>query len=460
MAPSNKDPYQLSVQDRFAPDRQITLCLTKTGLTMHKLTVKSGQFPARDVLCAPELSSRIKAEGRRFMNQIVGRYTNRLPAGNSCLVDSAREMEKPIELNLEENDRGNCLHSGSNGYDLREFTPVDEDSLIVYELGSISPGIDDDNEFVSLAYFHLHSPAGDQGFPEAIDILATVGLELFSVPQGPDDQSIPSKTGPKNRIGRASFSLKAKLSDPEEVARRGGGTPINLTWHTGYILNDFKGHPSDVDGIHQHKLWIKSDHHLALHESQLPTGEIRPNKVLGIDFSTGNPFSEEEIKPISEIMPESGLGPISEIMPETGLDHCFLFRSSNGKGGDSLKDPKAILRSPKDDLVLSFYTNQTAVQCYSANYFDGLGSRKDLHRRSSGEPQGGYKKQEAIYLEFQGPSSLCTNVALQKNLKLLINDEDHQHLEQGDTSQTTATSNTFLYPNQVYSNWFFIDIFV
>jgi hypothetical protein len=168
-------------------------------------------------------------------------------------------------------------------------------------------------------------------------------------------------------------------------------------------------------------------------------------------------------------------------------DHCFLFRSSNGKGGDSLKDPKAILRSPKDDLVLSFYTNQTAVQCYSANYFDGLGSRKDLHRRSSGEPQGGYKKQgmytfyqwsscwltsltnilfvlyifvEAIYLEFQGPSSLCTNVALQKNLKLLINDEDHQHLEQGDTSQTTATSNTFLYPNQVYSNWFFIDIFV
>jgi hypothetical protein len=46
--------------------------------------------------------------------------------------------------------------------------------------------------------------------------------------------------------------------------------------------------------------------------------------VLGIDFSTGNPFSEEEIKPISEIMPESGLGPISEIMPETGLGERFF----------------------------------------------------------------------------------------------------------------------------------------
>jgi len=437
--------YQLCAHDD-STGRKLTLLLTRTGLTMHKLVVESGQFPARDVLCGPESSSSFKVEGRKFMNQVVGRYANRLPAGKIHLVDSSREAGKTMELNLDQNEPfeaggGNCLHSGSHGYDLKDFMPVSQDSTIVQKFQSISPAPITSKSTTS-AYFHLHSPSGDQGFPEAIDILATVALELSPAPQGLD-QSILSKTGPKTGIGRASFSLKAMLSHPEEVARRDGGTPINLTWHTGYILNDFRGTPSDSDGIHQHKLWIKSNEHLAVYESHLPTGEIQPNKALGVDFSTPNPFSVEAIKPISEIMPESG------------FDQCFLLNSSNGDGSDSSKDPKAILRSPKDDLILVFYTNQTAVQCYSANYFDGIGSRKELHRRISGEPQGGYKKQEAIYLEFQAPSSLCANLTLQQNLKSMMKNTGNHQKHEDET-----ITNTFLYPNQVYSNWFFIDIFV
>ncbi|KAI7957580.1 hypothetical protein MJO28_004675 [Puccinia striiformis f. sp. tritici] len=406
--------YQLSVQDE-STGRKLTLELTRTGLTMHKLLVESSEFPTRDVLCGPESSSSFKTEGRKFMNQIVGRYANRLPAGKSILIDSSRLEGKDIELNLDENEpieggRGNCLHSGYDGYDLREF---------------------------------------ERGLPEAIDILANVTLELSPATEGLT-QTIPSKTGPKTRIGRARFSLKAKLSDPEEVAKRNAGTPINLTWHTGYILNDFREEPSDPDGIHQHKLWINSDRHLAVHESQLPTGEIHSNEALGIDFSTPDPFSEEGIKPIGETMPSGG------------FDQCFLFKSSISERGDNSKVPKAILRSPKDDLILVFYSNQTAVQCYSANYFNGLGSRKELHRRStSTENSGGYKKQEAIYLEFQEPSSLCTNLTLQKNLKSYLKSDDHgQHQQPEEKNQTTTVTNTILYPNQVYSNWFFIDIFI
>ncbi|KAH9469440.1 hypothetical protein Pst134EA_006729 [Puccinia striiformis f. sp. tritici] len=307
--------YQLSVQDE-STGRKLTLELTRTGLTMHKLLVESSEFPTRDVLCGPESSSSFKTEGRKFMNQIVGRYANRLPAGKSILIDSSRLEGKDIELNLDENEpieggRGNCLHSGYDGYDLREFERVDDDSSIVQEFRSTNTEetTTANEEFMvsSSAYYHLHSPSGDQGLPEAIDILANVTLELSPATEGLT-QTIPSKTGPKTRIGRARFSLKAKLSDPEEVAKRNAGTPINLTWHTGYILNDFREEPSDPDGIHQHKLWINSDRHLAVHESQLPTGEIHSNEALGIDFSTPDPFSEEGIKPIGETMPSGGFG--------------------------------------------------------------------------------------------------------------------------------------------------------
>ncbi|KAA1090441.1 hypothetical protein PGT21_001312 [Puccinia graminis f. sp. tritici] len=451
-APSD-EVYQLSVQDDTT-DRKLTLDLTRTGLTMHKLTIGSGRFPARDVLCGPESSSSFKIEGRKFMNQVVGRFTNRLPAGKSYIIDSSREEGgKRIAIDLDENEpfqdgRGNCLHSGQNGYDLREFEPVGADSKIVQEFRSTntepanSEPVSPPSLSSSSAHFHLHSPSGDQGFPEAIDILATVTLELFPVPKD-TDLTIPSETGPKSRIGRASFSLRAKLSDPEEVARRDSGTPINLTWHTGYILNDFRGEPSDSNGIQQHKLWINSDHHLAVHQSQLPTGEIQPNKALGIDFST----------------PEA-IRSIGEIMPPSGFDQCFIFKNTTGDEVNNTKNPKAILRSPKDDLILVFYSNQTAVQCYSANYFDGIGSRKELHRRTPGEQgAGGYKRQEAIYLEFQEPSSLCTNLNLQNNLKAWVDAGDHR-LRKEENKSPTKITNTILYPNQVYSNWFFIDIFI
>jgi hypothetical protein len=73
---------------------------------MHKLTIESGRFPARDVLCGPESSASFKTEGRKFMNQVVGRYTNRLPAGKSYIIDSSREEGgERIEIDLDENGK-------------------------------------------------------------------------------------------------------------------------------------------------------------------------------------------------------------------------------------------------------------------------------------------------------------------------------------------------------------------
>ncbi|POW20400.1 hypothetical protein PSHT_03562 [Puccinia striiformis] len=476
--------YQLSVQDE-STGRKLTLELTRTGLTMHKLLVESSEFPTRDVLCGPESSSSFKTEGRKFMNQIVGRYANRLPAGKSILIDSSRLEGKDIELNLDENEpieggRGNCLHSGYDGYDLREFERVDDDSSIVREFRSTNTEETTANEeftVSSSAYYHLHSPSGDQGLPEAIDILANVTLELSPATEGLL-RPFRAKPDPKPGLEERDSASKQSCRTQRRWLK---GTPAHRLTSPGTrdisstileksrvtrmeFINTNCGSTSVFFSLqHSCTFWMESsfccvslpehsqsDRHLAVHESQLPTGEIHSNEALGIDFSTPDPFSEEGIKPIGETMPSGG------------FDQCFLFKSSISERGDNSKVPKAILRSPKDDLILVFYSNQTAVQCYSANYFNGLGSRKELHRRStSTENSGGYKKQEAIYLEFQEPSSLCTNLTLQKNLKSYLKSDDHgQHQQPEEKNQTTTVTNTILYPNQVYSNWFFIDIFI
>lgn len=478
-----EDDYQIRVEDEEGKN-EVRVKLTRTGLTIHKLIVRSDRLRApndcRDVVCGPERADGFKLEGRKFMNQIVGRYTNRLPAGRQLAHDLDHRAENQIEIKLEENESfdqelqfhpgsssANCLHGGPDGYDLRDFERVSDDSPIVQRFQSISQhGLisrsppssspQPDGAYGSnssrLAYYHLHSPDGDQGFPEAIDILATISLQISPTNSPAESTGVdPSDHRELVRIARLGFSLRAKISEPDDGHHHldrpvnktppGRGTPINLTWHTGYLLNDYRADPVDSDGIRFHKLWIQTDHFLDVDRCQLPTGLIKPNRALGIRFSRDTidkiPTRDTDLKPIQDTMPESG------------FDHCFLFSGPS----DDYDTPKVILQSPKDDVRLVFYSNQSAVQCYSANYFDGKGSRKQLHSNPTNS-QGGYQKQEAIYLEFQEPSGVCTNVELQQNLKAHGNMLKYNH------DSGRGISNTILYPHKVYSNWFMIDIFV
>ncbi|MBW0513943.1 hypothetical protein O181_053658 [Austropuccinia psidii MF-1] len=399
------DPYTLTAVDATNSTR-ITLSLCPTGLTMHKLLIEADGFDTRDVLCAPELSDSFKEEGRKFMNQIVGRYTNRLPAGKVHIYDSSKSDRNPLtQLNLDENEsfpgfpeRGNCLHSGANGYDLRDFVYMSPQSNIVKEFEELcQDGISNSNPDQQCHHFYLHSPDGDQGFPEPVDILATVTLQMLTTTK---DRSldVDDRFDCSRGVAQAGFSLRAKLS-PKKDVHSSRMTPINLTWHTGYILNNFQ-QVKPLDGIAHHKLWIDTDRFLAIDNFGLPTGEIQSTKLIGADFLDRDPHLGDSSNSIKDIM------------PLTGFDHCMLFKESSKD-----VDPKVVLKSPNNDVALVFRSNQPAVQCYTPNCFDGNGTRKKIHHNVSNESVGGYNKQDAIYLEFQQSTSLCTNLKLQQALK-------------------------------------------
>ncbi|EGG05921.1 uncharacterized protein MELLADRAFT_87621 [Melampsora larici-populina 98AG31] len=369
------DTHLLQIEDERG--RKVSLELMSKGLTVHRLLVERPGFPPRDLICGPEKTDGYTQEGRRFKNQVVGRYTNRL-AGGQTLIET-REGEQ-LSLNLERNDPThrvyadhgkNCLHSGSDGYDLRDFEYVSEDSAIVRSFK------DDPNNTSGLplnttgekVFLHLYSPANDQGFPESIDILATATLSAAGN-SGENAHAQPMMPS-HSLVGCLTFSLQARIREPLETLKQSHirGTPINLTWHNGYIMNDFKTNAGEEGGISQHKLGILGEHYVEVDKELLPTGELRPAKEIGLD-SNGDFISGEGVELIGEQIPKDG----------------FVFKEP-----ERLELPKVTLRSPSDDLVMNFRTNQTAVQCYSSNFFDGSGFRKNLHQNQS-TPQG-YSKQ-------------------------------------------------------------------
>ncbi|KAG0147149.1 hypothetical protein CROQUDRAFT_43371 [Cronartium quercuum f. sp. fusiforme G11] len=360
----------LQVQDTHG--RKLSLELLSRGLTVHRLLVERPGFGARDLVCGPEYATEYEQEGRTFKNQVVGRYTNRLAAGPSSI--ETRDGGK-ITLNLESNDRGkNYLHGGFNGYDLRDFESISPNSAIVKTFQKASGSQNHSNSNMDdkthILYFHLHSPAGDQGFPETIDLLATVTLKAHS-----DDLPSQVLTTSHSHLGRLEFSLQAmiceSLDDTQHISSR--GTPLNLTWHIGYILNSFDELQGDEGGINQYKLGINADQYVETDEEHLPTGNIKKTSEIGFDLSTG------------DLVTGVGIEVIGKHIPKNGFDHCLIFKDI--KNTDCVK---ASLRSPTDDVILNFRTNQTAVQCYSSNYFDGTGSRKKLHQIHS-RPRG-YEK--------------------------------------------------------------------
>lgn len=153
-------------------------------------------------------------------------------------------------------DGKNCLHGGSRGYDLRYFKHVHSGSVLLKYFQQVDEDQNENDlglqidEHTQREHFHLYSPDGDQGFPETIDLLATITLTTLNQELDSTQSYLP--------LARLGFSLKAKIREDGSHSnfKRPRGTPINLTWHLGYILNPF-GHRANVpSGIDQYKLWV------------------------------------------------------------------------------------------------------------------------------------------------------------------------------------------------------------
>ncbi|GAA5863427.1 hypothetical protein JCM1840_007523 [Sporobolomyces johnsonii] len=337
------------------------------------------------------------SKARSFFGPLVGRYANRLPAGRI-------ELNSGAILNLT-GSSGVCLHGGEAGFDTLPWTPIsrtDSELFSPDEPEHPLPPLPSDPHAApteASAMYRLYSPAGSDGFP------CTVTVESLVVVSAPKEEDNEGKTG--KSVGKVKVVLRAHIKEDGD-ADIDKGTPINLTVHWGFRLDNCK--EPDVLG---HRLYINSDKLVALDEKGLSTGSIDPiprGDVL--DFHSSGLEGEQR--------------QIGDGHPEGGIDRNFLFSypPSSPSGPHSLSPtPQIVLSSPPSSrtsdgdpsLSLHFRSSLPSAQIYTAPSLDGTGpARKAVHMQSPADEEGkqGYGAHGAVFLEFQQPVGTVMHTAV------------------------------------------------
>lgn len=188
---------------QLANDRAHTVTLSTLGAAItsikipHEVTVAAGSSAGKS----------------------IGRYANRIARGR-LVIDG-------VAYQLAVNENGNALHGGPDGFSKREW------ALAAHSRGE--------------ARFDLSSPAGDQGFPGALQCSATYTWS--------DDDEL-------------SIVYRAQTSAP---------TVVNFTNHVYFNLRG--GGSTD-----EYALEIPASRYVVLDEQLIPTGELAPVEGSGTDF--------------------------------------------------------------------------------------------------------------------------------------------------------------------------------
>ena len=144
-------------------------------------------------------------------------------------------------------------------------------------------------------------------------------------------------------------------------------TPVNLTNHSYFNLSGFV-QPT----IHDHYLWVNSERFTEKTEHNTPSGKIQPVNDSPLDFRTSRRIGDQ----------------LHAFPDDMGYDHNFILQHCGKKS--ILK--AAELREKTSGRILSVYTDQPAMQLYTANYWDGSGT---------GEQGVSYLQHGAVALETQ-----------------------------------------------------------
>jgi len=162
----------------------------------------------------------------------------------------------------------------------------------------------------------LISPNGDQGFPGTLNLSVTYQL-----------------------------SEDNKLSI-QYLGNTDSGTPVNLTNHAYFNLGE-----KDCKSLY---LQMMASTFLESNTSNIPTGNII--SVAQTDYNFREP---------AEIGYRQNNTEDESLNSKNGYDHCFILDNT------SFEQPKAILTSLKNQISLSVYTDQPAIQLYTGYYLSG-----------------------------------------------------------------------------------------
>ncbi|HAQ64319.1 MAG TPA: galactose-1-epimerase [Bacteroidales bacterium] len=167
--------------------------------------------------------------GEKYFGAIVGRYANRIGAGNFTL--DGHKYQLPL------NNGKNHLHGGDTGFHSRLWNVMMADST-----------------GITLVYT---SPDGENGYPGTL--MAEVSYTLT------DNNTL-------------YIHYNATTDKP---------TIVNLTHHSFFNLKD-GGHSSILD----HVLTIYASHFTPIDEGLIPTGELAPVEGTPFDFTKGRRIGE------------------------------------------------------------------------------------------------------------------------------------------------------------------------
>ncbi|MBU3077355.1 galactose mutarotase [Sphingomonas sp. XMGL2] len=225
---------------------------------------------------------------RPYLGCTVGRYANRI-AGAAFTIDGTRYP-------LVANEGANQLHGGAPGFD-----------RAVWRTEVLAAGV---------RFSHV-SPAGDQGFPGTLRVIADI---VVVAP------------------GEIALRYAAETDAP---------THVSLTSH-GYFNLAGRGARS----IEDHRLAIAADHVLPIDKSAIPL----PGPPLAV---AGTPFDLRREVRVGEAL----AGDHPQLRVADGFDHNFVLT-----GGDG---PAASLRDPASGRMLEIFTSEPGMQLYTGNGFDG-----------------------------------------------------------------------------------------
>lgn len=229
-----------------------------------------------------------------YFGAIAGRFANRIRDGR-FILDGCRHQTPRNFLGK------HTLHGGDGGFFGR-----------VWDVALHGP------DFVTL---NLHDPAGQMGFPGALDVTCSYRMKI---------------------PGTLSIELTATTDAP---------TLCNLAHHSYFNLDD-----GGSGTILDHRLMLPAAAYLPVDEELIPTGVVQP-----VD---GSPFDFRQARPIR----------MESAAEQVAYDHCFCLASARGPLRQA-----AWAQGAASGVEMEVWTTEPGLQFYAghkvARSIPGLGGR-------------------------------------------------------------------------------------
>ncbi|KAG6873480.1 hypothetical protein C0995_015183 [Termitomyces sp. Mi166 len=430
------------------------------GLTLHRVIVqadecslkRSNYAKTHDIVVGPE-----SPEGhatQKYVNTIIGRFSNRIPAGTHIIERNGIKGQMTVIAN---EGPDVSLHGGITGFDSMSWLQLNAENPPTLFTAAELSNLQSPN--TSYAIFRLISPDGNEGFPGKLVTEALVALI------GPGEQrrkyravGEPPLETPEYDLGSIILVYRAKLDEKEKVV-----TPVNLTQHWGFNL-EASLRDGPLPTVLEHTLTLKSDRAAKLGPGALPTH----NYLLAEDYPEHGHFA----KKIGYLSPQRGYGvhhddfgpddfyllqnegashiptriPLSSFDSKLDLIKEIVLPSNDAQGNPTRGNrPASVaeLSSAKTGIKLLFDTNQHGVMFYTnigAN--PAVGARKKIHGGSGIKDHGdGYGPGSAAFLEFHEPiSAFLDPKNKDKEDSLLTTDELYHNYVRLDVKFTSINS--------------------